>query len=195
MAVGSGELDTTDMEFILISGSMSPKPHTLALVEAFAEGLDAHGATGAVVDVRSPQLPPIETKHHRDPLAHPDPLVSDLAARAVAADGFVIASPVYHNSYSGELKRLLDHLHTGAFEGKPVVLAGNGGRTRSTQAVDHLRQVVRGLRAIALPDQVVTQNGDFEDGGDHWVLTYGPILERVDRAAASVVDVARRLAD
>lgn len=168
---------------------MSPKPHTLALVEALAKAIEARFVGSDIVDVRTEDLPPLNTKE-RDALAHSDDRVAGLAKRAQVAAGFVVATPIYHNSYSGAVKSLLDHLPIAVFEGKPVVLAGNGGSTRSTQGVDHLRLVMRGLRAVALPDQIVCQRSDFVDDGRRWRLADELMLHRVEIVAGRLVEYA-----
>ncbi len=80
------------------------------------------------------------------------------------------SSPVYHNSYSGVLKNTLDHLDIPHFRNKAVGLVSHGG-DGSTQPVDHLRVVVRGLNGIATPTNVCTRKDDYgQDGHRGMVL-------------------------
>src|SRR5262249_14449631 len=81
--------------------------------------------------------------------------VHELVETAQRASGFVLASPVHHNSYSGLLKNCLDHLAIEQFEYKPVALMAFGGSMSAIQVCDQLRTVVRGLWGIALPCQAV----------------------------------------
>jgi NAD(P)H-dependent FMN reductase len=113
---------------------------------------------------------------------------------AEAADAYLLASPVYHNSYSGVLKNALDHLMLRDVRYRPVALASHGGR--STQAVDPLRIVVRGLLGIAIPTQVCTQEADFagEPGEDGlYAVTDPDIQARIARQADQLLLFAKHL--
>jgi azobenzene reductase len=81
------------------------------------------------------------------------------------------------------------------FRYRPVGLASHGGR--STQAVDHLRQVVRGVLGVAIPTQVCTQETDFSDDADGdglYEVSDPDILARIERFADELVLFARHLA-
>ncbi|MDH3595415.1 MAG: NAD(P)H-dependent oxidoreductase, partial [Rhodospirillales bacterium] len=110
------------------------------------------------------------------------------------ADAFVLATPVYHNSYSGVLKNALDYLGSEQFKYRPVGLASHGGR--STQAVDHLRQVVRSVLGVAIPTQVCTAMADYgdvpDDHGCHRIAD-PEMLCRIERFAEELVLFARSL--
>ena len=151
--------------------------------------LDSLGAETFHWDLRERPLPIADPNHHDDPSRHPDPAVRDLVHLASEASGFVLASPIYHNSYSGVLKNALDHLSIGQIQLKPVGLASHGGH-RSPQAVDHLRIVVRGLLGLAIPTQVCTSAGDFCEGRRGAPLSSQDILQRIDRFALELVALA-----
>ena len=105
-----------------------------------------------------------------------------------------MASPVYHNSYTGLLKNALDWLGINDFRQRPVALMSHGGR--STQAVDHLRIVVRGVLGVAITAQVCTREDDFAaapDGDGLFELTDADILARVERVADELMTFARHL--
>jgi hypothetical protein len=75
-----------------------------------------------------------------------------------------------------------------------VALASHGGR--STQAVDPLRIVVRGLLGIAIPTQVCTQEADFagEPGEDGlYAVTDPDIQARIARQADQLLLFAKHL--
>ena len=118
-----------------------------------------------------------------------DPVLARFLQLAREADGFVLGSPLYHNSYSGWLKNAIDHLsgrdHLG---GKAFGLTSNGGH-RSLQAVDHLRIVVRSVQGIAIPTQLCTDEEDFTpDQHGELHLTAPLILERVARFSEELID-------
>ncbi len=125
---------------------------------------------------------------------HPDPEAARLFRLAETADAYLLASPVYHNSYSGVLKNALDYLTLRDLRYRPVALASHGGR--STQAVDHLRIAVRGLLGVAIPAQVCTAEADFTEavGADGlFTVTDGDIQARIARQAEELLLFAKHL--
>lgn len=179
----------TSARVLVISGSVAPKSYTVALAHAVGDVLGQHGASVEHWDPRDRPVPLADPAFHRRPDRHPDARVRELVAAADAADAFVWASPLHHNSYSAVIKNVLDHLAIEQFVYKPVGLVGHGGN-RSPQAVDHLRIVARGLLAAATPTQVATRREDYVDAGEHLRLEDPDILQRVQRFATELVAFA-----
>jgi NAD(P)H-dependent FMN reductase len=182
------------IQVTVICGSPRQVSYTRGLGRCIVGALEARGAAVELLDLRHHALPPMDPRLRREREAHPDPAVGRLFSMAGAADGFVFASPVYHNSYSGVLKNALDYLRIPDLRYKPVGLASHGGA--SPQAVDHLRQVVRGLNGVAIPTQVCTKEADFaghNPPADHHELTDPDILARVERFAHELVRFAGAL--
>ena len=166
---------------LVFTGSVRVPSYTRALSREVGRVLTSTGADVAYWDVRESVLPIADPKYHKSASEHPDSWVVKLDSEARIADAFVLATPVYHNSYSGVLKNALDLLNIDPhFRSKPVGLISHGG-DRSPQAVDHLRIVVRGLNAIATPTQVCTQHADFKTRGHDYELVNKEILQRIRR--------------
>ena len=176
---------------LLIIGSPRVPSHTDALVRCIGDALEVRGMRTEYWTTSFPALPLADPRYHRDPSSHPDPNVRDLVAHAERADAFVLGSPIYHSSYSAVLKNALDHLANRHFAYKPVGLASHGGG-RTSQAVDHLRIVVRSLNAMATPTQVCTQDSDYEGDGP-FVVADALIRSRVARMANELDVLARSL--
>jgi NAD(P)H-dependent FMN reductase len=181
------------LEMLLISGSIRIPSYTRALTGHVEAILRAAGIETTHWDLTERPLPIADPRFHHDPPSHPDADVRALVSRATAADGFVLATPIYHNSYSGVLKNALDHLAIPQFQYKPVGLLSHGGN-RSTQGVDHLRIVTRGLLGVSIPAQVCTAQDDYRllDAAT-CELTNVDILARVSRFAAELVLFASHL--
>ena len=112
-----------------------------------------------------------------------------------SSDGYVLGSPIYHNSFSGWLKNALDHASSREFGGKAFGLVSHGG-VRSTQAVDHLRIVVRGVLGTAIPTQICTDDTDMgPDGSGRLVITSAPIRDRIERFGGELVEFTKMLKD
>jgi azobenzene reductase len=182
-----------DLQILLISGSVRRPSHTLTLTKHIDGAFRNLGIEATHWDLGAQPLPIADPDHHDDPLNHSDRLVRRFVADASVSGAFVLASPIYHNSYSGVLKNALDHLAIEQFAYKPVGLVSHGGN-RSPQAVDQLRIVVRGLHGLAIPTQVCTQECDYRAGGvGGYQLESEDVLRRIDVFAAELVVFASRL--
>jgi NAD(P)H-dependent FMN reductase len=147
----------------VICGSPREVSYTRGLGRCIVGALEAQGAAVELLDLRHHALPPLDPRLRREREAHPDPAVGRLFSMASAADGFVLASPVYHNSYSGVLKNALDYLR------------------------------IPDLRYKPLGTQVCTREADFADlapPADHYTLTDPDILARVERFADELIRFA-----
>lgn len=166
----------------LISGSTRRPSYTRALVEVVAEMLVMQGAQTEHWSLADRPLAIADPRFHRDPTLHSDAVVRRFVSYAADCDGFILATPIYHNSLSGVLKNALDHLSIEQFKYKPVGLLSHGGN-RSTQAADHLRVVVRGLWGVTTPTQVCTSSTDFRstDDGMSYELVSDDINQRLAR--------------
>jgi NAD(P)H-dependent FMN reductase len=182
---------------LLISGSLASQSHTLTTLQLVRQRLVATGALTDFWNVRDQPLPLADPRFQGNERANPDPVVQELLRLAEAAGGFVIGSPVYHNSYSGALKNALDNLGPPQFHRKPVAFVSNGGGMRSVQPLDHLRIVIRALSGFGIPTHVATTGPDFADAPESptgYRLTAPDALARVDLLVDELLWFVERLA-
>jgi len=175
------------LHVLLLGGSRAEPSRSGALLRAVERQVAVRGASTCRWDIARRPLEPIV------PGGEPPPEAVQLATLARAADALVIVSPLYHNSYSGAVKDVLDHLTRRDVERKPVALLSNSGGMPCTQALDHLRDVVRALRGIAVPRQVVTVDAAYELDGDHYRLVDPAIELRLSALADELLWLAARL--
>ena len=91
--------------------------------------------------------------------------IAAIVASVRAADGVIIASPVYRGSFTGALKNLLDHLPLESLAGKPVGIVAMGATQHHFLGVDwHLRDVLAWFGALVVPTSVYLVSGDFVNG-------------------------------
>jgi azobenzene reductase len=147
---------------LLISGSPRHSSHTFALTQEMALWLQKYGCSVTVFDLAETPIPLMDPAYEVNPSDYPNDSLQRFISLAENADGFVLGTPTYHNSYSGCLKNALDWLGETHFRYKPVALMCNSGGMRSVQALDHLRIVVRELSGIAIPRQIATSDADFD---------------------------------
>lgn len=146
------------MRIMLICGSLHQASGTRAALLVAAEALQQAGVEVDFFDLGV----------HRFPLYDPDldddpEEVARFRKRARAADGFIIGTPEYHSGMSGALKNALDYLGSREFRGKPVgLLACAGGGKGGINALGNLRTVIRGVQGLALAEQAVVDEEDFD---------------------------------
>ncbi|MEE8188764.1 MAG: NADPH-dependent FMN reductase [Kiloniellales bacterium] len=182
------------LKVLILAGSPRRLSYTRSLAHTIGRALSERGARVDTVDLHATPLPPVEPELRASRGEHPDPAVARLFGLAEEADAFVLASPVYHNSYAGVLKNALDYLMLRDLRYRPVALATHSGR--STQAVDHLRQVVRGVLGVAIPTQVCTREDDFSAEPDEaglYQVTDPDIEARIERMATELTVFAKHL--
>lgn len=174
----------TDPLHVLVLGGSSHRPsRTASLMRVTAQALQERGASCRIWNLA--ERPPVPGS--QGDARHP----GALAPAVQVADAVVLASPLYHNSYCGILKGALDDLTAGDLRSKAVALLSSAGASASSQAIDHLRLVVRALGAIAIPTQVVsTERDHLLDDDGHYRLTSPSITARLSVMADELLWLA-----
>ncbi|MCS1351865.1 NADPH-dependent FMN reductase [Mechercharimyces sp. CAU 1602] len=149
------------MNILVVCGSPRREAQTRTLAHAFMKELRQRGIEPLYFDVH----------HHRLPLFQGAEVEEDevrhMRQTFTQADGMIILSPEYHFSISGALKNALDYLQRDYFRGKPVAIAAAAGGGRGgMSALNHLRLVLRGLQALVISEQVITQPSCFNAEGE-----------------------------
>lgn len=181
------------LRVLVIVGSTRTGSYTAAAARFAASAVKSAGHQAHVIDPRARPLPFADPSFHENPLDNPDPNARALIQAARLADAFVLASPVYHNGYSGILKNTLDLLTIDEFYHKPVGLVVHGPKLTAVQVCDQLRVVVRGLYGLCVPEQAVTTPGDYTAGeGGRPVLADDAVRARVASVATAALKFARR---
>jgi azobenzene reductase len=172
----------------LLCGSGEKRSYVRTSLDLLAGKLADQGAMPCLWDLAEQPLPlfspSLAKTHTSDPASQVDRFIQQVEQ----ADAFVLGTPVYHNSFSGILKNALDMLSARCLFHKPVALVSNGYNDRTAcLPCDHLRSVVRGLSAIAIPTQLVLVPSDFLLIEDRYALTSPSLLERFSQAARELL--------
>lgn len=171
----------------------------LALELALASATNA-GATVDLIDLSTFHLPLCSGPDDTDD----NPQIQALKARVSAAQGILLGSPEYHNSFSGVLKNALDLMGGDEFRGKVFGLLGvAGGSAGAVNTLGHLRVVVRGVGGWSLPVQIsipnvrsAFANGKLVDKGlEDRVRFLGRELVRFTRLHSMVPELEHRLVE
>jgi len=172
----------------LIAGSAEKSSFIRTSLDILADQLRDLGAQPDLWDLSERQLPQFNPCQFAESQRSDTLLIQQFIHMADQTDAFVLASPVYHNSFSGILKNALDTLSPHHFHHKPVALVSNGHSDRTASLpCEHLQNVVKGLSAIAIPTQMVTIPSDFLLINDQYRLTNTVILERFLRLAKELL--------
>ena len=164
---------------LIISGSPSATSRTERLARSIAARISARDVKATLLDVRD--LPAEDLLHAR----FDAPSIVAATAQVAAADGIVVATPVYKAAYSGLLKTFLDVLPQFALRDKVVLPLATGGSVAHVLAIDYaLRPVLSSL------DPLHVVNGLFLIDKQITVLESGEVqLEPdVDQRLNGVLD-------
>ncbi|GLW92560.1 NADPH-dependent FMN reductase [Actinokineospora globicatena] len=115
---------------LIISGSPSPSARAGVLVRHVSDELRGLGEHTRLLSVRD--LPTVSLLAEDTT----DPAIAAAIDEVAAADGIVVASPVYRAAYSGLIKSLLDLLPSGTLAGKAVLPLATGGTQGHLVAID-----------------------------------------------------------
>ena len=127
---------------LAISGSPSGRSRTAALAAGALDRLAARGFAPRHLAVRD--LPAVELLSGKTTHA----AIRRALEEIEAADGLIVATPIYKASYTGILKALLDVLPQAGLAGKTVLPLATGGTLAHLLAVDYaLRPVLTALGA------------------------------------------------
>lgn len=162
---------------VAISGNTQRPSRTLGLVEALVAEIGLrHAIDSAAFDLVD--LGP-ELGATLDPRTAPPRLAAILEAIR-AADGLVVASPVYKGAYTGLFKHLFDLIDPKALAGKPVLVAATGGSERHSLVIDHaLRPLFGFFGAAVAPTGVYATEKDFLD----YRPSHSALVKRIEQAA------------
>lgn len=146
---------------LVLAGSPSVTSRTAALTRHLAQRWRAEGHDVELVAVRD--LP-------ADALLSADathPAITEVVDAIAAADGVVVASPVYKAAYSGAIKTLLDLLPQFALAGKTVLPLATGGSPAHVLAIDYgFRPVLNSLGAEHIVQGYFVLDTLIDVGGD-----------------------------
>jgi FMN reductase len=151
-------------KLLAICGSLRAGSHTRKALEIAIAGARQAGGELEVVDLEQLKLPFFDGDGGP---ASQTPEAVRFKALVKGADGLLIATPVYHDSYSGVLKNALDLLYVELQDKLAALIAVGGGRVGQGQALEHLRAVFRETSCWVIPRQVaVPQSAEaFDEQG------------------------------
>lgn len=169
---------------VAISAGLSETSSTHLLSDRLVEALGRHGENVSVEQVTLRELAHDVVDATLTGFA--SPRLQDVLDKVAAADGLVVATPIYKASYPGLFKSFFDVMETDALIGKPVLLAATAGTARHSLAIDHsLRPLFAYLQALVVPTGVFASTYDW--GADGAVA----LERRIERAAGELAGLLK----
>ncbi len=105
------------------------------------------------IDIIDPAKLDLPSRH----VGNTHPGVAELQASLAEADAFLIVTPEYNHSFTGELKLLIDAAKP-EWRRKPLAFVSYGGMSGGLRAVEQLRLVFAELHAVTMRDVVSFAN-------------------------------------
>jgi NAD(P)H-dependent FMN reductase len=177
------------VRILAISGSLRAGSYAYHATRYAFEAAVAEGAVGELLDLRTFELPFCDGRE--DDSTYPEN-VHRLRELVASADGLILGTPEYHNSYSGVIKNALDLVSNKHIGGKVCGLVSVAGGAMAMSSLSHLRIVLRAVHAWVIPQQaMIPQVWSVIDA--EGAVTDEKILARLREVGVEVVAAARRL--
>lgn len=177
------------VKIVGIGGSLRSRSQTYRALELAMDRVKQLGADVEIIDLRDMTLP---FCHGSDDYSeYPD--VERLRRLVKEADGVILATPEYHGSASGILKNALDLMSFDQLDGKIFGLISVLGGASNSNALNHLRTIVRWVHGWVIPEQIAIGQAwkAFDDSGQ---LQDEKLDRRFDAFARSLVDTTQLFA-
>lgn len=172
---------------LILSGSPSTSSRTSALSRSVGERLSKLGSDSSLLDVRS--LPAEDLLHARAEA----PAIAAAVERVQAAQGLVVATPVYKAAYSGLLKTFLDLLPQFALRNKVVLPLATGGTLAHVLSIDYaLRPVLKSLDALHVVAGLFVLDKQLVVGPDGALEIPPDLSSKLDETLGKYVTSLRR---
>ena len=173
------------MRILVVSTSLNSASRSRVIAKVARGHLEALGAVVDWVDLQEHRLPFCDGRD-----SNKQPVVLELRKKIEAADGILMAAPVYNYDLNAASKNLIE-LTGAAWTGKVVALAVSAGGQRSGMSpLGTMNSLMLDFRCIVIPRFVYASRADYTEKGQ----LKESALERVHEITSELVRVATALA-
>jgi NAD(P)H-dependent FMN reductase len=170
----------------LISGSLNPESLSRQMAQHAQQSLRSLGAQVDFIDLQEVQLPMCDGES-----AYSHPEVERTRSRIEAAEGILIAAPVYNFYLNAAVKNLIE-LTGSAWEKKVVAFLNAAGGYSSYMSVMSLaNSLMLDFRCVIVPRFVYAVGSAFRDGA----VSDSKVAGRIDELANELVRFAQKLSE
>ena len=173
--------DSTNLKLVVVSAGASDPSSTAMLADRLAArtvtGAEARGLT---VEVAVIELRTLATEIAAALVSQVNgPGLNAAIEKLAAADGLIVATPIYKAGVSGLFKSFFDLLDNDLLIAKPVAMAATAGTARHALVVDEaMRSLFAYMRTLTIPTSVFAATEDWADN---------TLDKRLDRAALELL--------
>ncbi|MCF3648340.1 NADPH-dependent FMN reductase [Synoicihabitans lomoniglobus] len=172
------------MGLLIISASLNPGSKSRLLAQAALSALQTDNIEVEFLDLRDSPLPLCDGG-----AAYGDPNVALVSAKISAADGVIIASPIYNYDVNAVLKNLIELTGKAAWENKTVAFLNAAGGASSYMSIMALaNSLMLDFRCVIVPRFVYAVPGDFAAGA----IGNPQIVERIAACAHATAELVRQ---
>ncbi|HEU4963465.1 MAG TPA: NAD(P)H-dependent oxidoreductase [Bacilli bacterium] len=177
------------MKLVAFSSSLSQGSNSLKALKIAVEAARQAGAEVELFNLREQPLPIYDPEDEGQKAN--DENVAHFIKIMTEADGFLLASPEYHNGPSGAFKNALDFISSTQFKDKPVGLIAAAGGAIATNTLNQMITILRSLHAHVVPQVGSVGFMDaFDEAGN---LTNAKAQERFEKIGIDTAKMARLL--
>jgi FMN reductase len=166
---------------VVISAGAGEPSSTRMLADRLAQKtIEQLRAASVSVTLNTIELAPLALEIARATVAgFPGDELKAVSQKLAAADGLIVATPVYKAGVSGLFKSFVDLLDDDLLVAKPTLLAATAGSSRHALVIDdQLRPLFAYMRARALPTAVFAAPEDWGESA---------LGQRIERAATELL--------
>jgi NAD(P)H-dependent FMN reductase len=170
----------------LISGSLNPESLSRSMAQHAERSLKSLGAQVDFIDLKAIELPMCDGDS-----AYSHPEVEKTRSRIEAAEGILIAAPVYNFYLNAAVKNLVE-LTGSAWEKKVVAFLNAAGGTSSYMSVMSMaNSLMLDFRCVIVPRFVYALGSAFRDGAVSDVKVAG----RIEELASELIRFTKKLSE
>jgi NAD(P)H-dependent FMN reductase len=153
------------LKLVIISGSTREERRSHAVAQTLYEKLKGREKVQVeMLDVKAYNFPLLDYTFR----SHPNPSegLKDFHEKLKAADGMLLVSPEYNNSFSGPLKNTMDYFYPEYEKMACGLVTVSAGKMGGINAAKHLQHYALTLKSILLPKILTTPQVDSLYDGD-----------------------------
>ncbi|MCF6312869.1 MAG: NAD(P)H-dependent oxidoreductase [Verrucomicrobiales bacterium] len=162
------------MKYLIIACSLNPESKSRILAQAALESLKSKNADVELIDLAKLKLPLCDGG-----AVYGDPAVQELAGKVEAADGILIATPIYNYTINAAVKNMIELTGRAWTEKIAGFLCAAGGQGSYMGIMSIASSLMLDFRTIIIPRFVYATGDQFQ--GDQ--ISHEDLSERIEQVS------------
>ncbi|MFK5921334.1 MAG: NAD(P)H-dependent oxidoreductase [Verrucomicrobiota bacterium] len=166
------------MKYLVFACSLNPESKSRIMAQSAFESLKAKKANVELIDLAELKLPLCDGG-----AVYGDATVQELAAKVEAADGILIATPIYNFDINAAAKNLIELTGRAWTEKVAGFLCAAGGQGSYMSIMSIANSLMLDFRTVVIP-RFVYATGDQFQGGE---IAHEDLGERIEQVADELI--------